>query len=84
MNQRPLTADEARETRRVSVAVHDVQQLGIRGREQLDVRRTEATLAQTIRMGQLVRGTAGGCDTVQLIDWTHTMNAADGRDDTRS
>ena len=36
------------------------------------------TLVQTIRMGQLVRGAAGGCDTVQLVDWTHTMNTADG------
>lgn len=35
------------------------------------------TLVQTIRMGKLVRG-AGGCDTVQIIDWTHTMNATDG------
>ena len=29
-------------------------------------------------MGQLVRGAAGACDTVQLSDWTHTMNATDG------
>jgi hypothetical protein len=35
-------------------------------------------LVQTIRMGQLVRGAAGTCDTVQLSDWTHTMNVADG------
>jgi len=33
---------------------------------------------QTIRMGQLVRASAGGCDTVQLLDWTHTMDAATG------
>ena len=36
------------------------------------------SIVQTIRMGQLVRGTNGGCDTVQLVDWTHTLNAADG------
>ena len=30
------------------------------------------TLTQTIRMGQLVRGAGGACDTVQLSDWTHT------------
>jgi hypothetical protein len=36
------------------------------------------TLVQTIRMGQMVRGSAGACDTVQIVDWTHTMNAADG------
>ena len=37
-----------------------------------------ATLTQTIRMGQLVRGVAGACDTVQLVDWTHTMNSVNG------
>lgn len=36
------------------------------------------SIVQTIRMGQLVRGAAGSCDTVQVVDWTHTMNAADG------
>ena len=35
-------------------------------------------IVQTIRMGQLVRGAAGSCDTVQVSDWTHTMNATDG------
>jgi hypothetical protein len=35
-------------------------------------------LVHTIRMGQLIRGTAGSCDTVQISDWTHTMNASDG------
>ena len=34
-------------------------------------------LVQTIRMGKLVRG-ASGCDSVQIVDWTHTMNASDG------
>jgi hypothetical protein len=29
-------------------------------------------------MGQLVRGAAGACDTVQIVDWTHTMNATNG------
>jgi hypothetical protein len=36
------------------------------------------SLVHTIRMGQLVRGVAGGCDTVQLVDWTHTMSSVDG------
>lgn len=36
------------------------------------------TIVQTIRMGQLVRGTSSDCDTVQLVDWTHTMNTSDG------
>jgi len=25
-----------------------------------------------------VRGAAGACDTVQISDWTHTMNSTDG------
>jgi len=36
------------------------------------------SIVQTIRMGQLIRGVSGGCDTVQLVDWSHTLNAADG------
>jgi hypothetical protein len=36
------------------------------------------TIVQTIRMGQLVRGAAGACDTVQVSDWTHTMSTTDG------
>jgi hypothetical protein len=39
---------------------------------------SDSTVVQTIRMGKLVRGAAGGCDTVQLLDWTHTMDAASG------
>jgi hypothetical protein len=35
-------------------------------------------LVQTIRMGQLVRGSAGTCDTVQVRDWTHAMSTVDG------
>jgi hypothetical protein len=37
-----------------------------------------AVLTHTIRMGQLVRGANGACDTVQLVDWVHTMSAVDG------
>ncbi|HTU65512.1 MAG TPA: hypothetical protein VMF52_06170 [Steroidobacteraceae bacterium] len=36
------------------------------------------TLTHTIRMGQLVRGANGQCDTVQVSDWTHTMNGTNG------
>lgn len=35
-------------------------------------------LVHTIRMGQMVRGTAGACDTVQIVDWTHTMDSTTG------
>ena len=37
-----------------------------------------SSIVQTIRLGQLVRGVSGGCDSVQLVDWTHTMNSSDG------
>jgi len=36
------------------------------------------SIVHTIHMGQLIRGDSGGCDTVQLVDWTHILNAADG------
>jgi hypothetical protein len=36
------------------------------------------TLVQTIRMGRLVPATNGGCDTVQIVDWTHTMDGTNG------
>ena len=35
-------------------------------------------LVHTIRLGQLVRGANGACDTVQLSDWVHSMNTVDG------
>jgi hypothetical protein len=35
-------------------------------------------LVHAIRMGQLVLGVSGGCDTVHLLDWTHTVNTGDG------
>ncbi len=36
------------------------------------------SLVHTIRMGQLVRGAVGSCDSVQVVDWTHTMNTTTG------
>jgi hypothetical protein len=36
------------------------------------------SLVHTIRMAQLVRGAVGSCDTVQLMDWTHSMNTTTG------
>ena len=58
MNQRPLNAAELERLGRVPVAVHDVQQLRLRGREQ-HAPVSGNSLVQTIRMGQLVRGAAG-------------------------
>ena len=34
-------------------------------------------LVETIRMGRLVPS-ASGCDNVQVLDWTHTMDATTG------
>jgi hypothetical protein len=36
------------------------------------------SLVHTIRMGQLVRGASGGCDTSTLVEWKHTMNTTTG------
>jgi hypothetical protein len=77
MNQRPLTADELK-----SLAEYlwqftmfnnsDYAVLSSSSSQSAD------SIVETIRMGQLVRGSSGGCDTVQVSDWTHTMNATDG------
>ena len=77
MNQRPLTASELEK-----LAEYLWQFTMFNNSDHAVESSTTATvggaLVQTIRMGQLVRGSAGSCDTVQLMDWTHTMNAADG------
>jgi hypothetical protein len=36
------------------------------------------TITQTIRMGQIERGSAGACDTVTVSDWVHSMDASTG------
>ncbi len=77
MNQRPLTADE------LEALSEYLWQFTMFNNSDYAVESSthsasSNTLTQTIRMGQLVRGVAGGCDTVQLVDWTHTMNSADG------
>ena len=77
MNQRPLTADE------LEKLAEYLWQFTMFNNSDYAVESSTrsangGTLTQTIRMGQLVRGAAGSCDTVQLVDWTHTMNAADG------
>jgi len=77
MNQRPLTADELQKLSEY------LWQFTLFNNSDYVVESSTRSisgdaLVQTIRMGQLVRGAAGTCDTVQLSDWTHTMNAADG------
>jgi hypothetical protein len=77
MNQRPLTSEELEK-----LSEYLWQFTMFNNSDYVVESSTRSTnggaLAQTIRMGQLVRGAAGGCDTVQLSDWTHTMNATDG------
>jgi len=77
MNQRPLNADELE-----SLSEYLWQFTMFNNSDyavESSVRSASGnTLTQTIRMGQLVRGVAGACDTVQLVDWTHTMNSVNG------
>jgi len=77
MNQRPLTADE------LEKLAEYLWQFTLFNNSDYAVASSSTTvdgsnIVQTIRMGQLVRGSAGGCDTVQLMDWTHTMNSTNG------
>jgi hypothetical protein len=77
MNQRPLTADELEKLAEYlwQFTMFNNSDYAVESSS----RSTNGTaLVQTIRMGQLVRGAAGACDTVQLVDWTHTMNATNG------
>jgi hypothetical protein len=77
MNQRPLTATELE-----ALAEYLWQFTLFNNSDYAVESSTRSTsgnlLVHTIRMGQLVRGVNGGCDTVQLLDWTHTMNPLDG------
>jgi hypothetical protein len=77
MNQRPLTAVE------LEKLAEYLWQFTMYNNSDYAVERSSTTLngnllVQTIRMGQLVRGAAGSCDTVQISDWSHTMNTVDG------
>lgn len=77
MNQRPLTAAELE-----TLAEYLWQFTLFNNADYAVVSSTASTagdqLVHTIRMGQLVRGSNGGCDTVQVRDWTHTMDSVDG------
>jgi hypothetical protein len=77
MNQRPLTADE------LEKLTEYLWQFTMFNNSDYAVESSTRsasgnTLAHTIRMGQLVRGVNGACDSVQISDWTHTMNTVDG------
>jgi hypothetical protein len=77
MNQRPLTADELEKLTEYlwQFTMFNNSDYAV---ESSSRSMSGGALVQTIRMGQLVRGVAGACDTVQLSDWTHTMSAVDG------
>jgi len=77
MNQRPLTADEL-ETLSEYLWQFTMFNNSDYAVESSTRSASGDTLTQTIRMGQLVRGVSGSCDTVQLVDWTHTMNTVTG------
>ena len=77
MNQRPLTAGELQ-----SLAEYLWQFTMFNNSDYAVESSTGASaggsLTHTIRMGQLVRGVSGGCETVQMVDWTHTMDTTTG------
>ena len=77
LNQRPLNADE------LEKLTEYLWQFTVFNNSDYAVESSTRTtsgssLMQTIRMGQLVRGVAGSCDTVQISDWTHAMSTVDG------
>jgi hypothetical protein len=76
-NQRPLNADELEK-----LGEYLWQFTMFNNSDFAVVSSTTATvggsLVHTIRMGQLVRGPVGSCDSVQVMDWTHTMNSTTG------
>jgi hypothetical protein len=77
MNQRPLTVDE------LGALTEYLWQFTMFNNSDYAVESSSGSvvgnqLVHTIRVAQLVRGANGACDTVQLSDWTHTLNANDG------
>ena len=77
MNQRPLTAGELQEL------AEYLWQFTLFNNSDYAVQSSSGSvsggnLVHTIRLGQLVRGSAGACDSLQVSDWTHAMNATDG------
>jgi hypothetical protein len=77
MNQRPLNADEL-ETLSEYLWQFTMFNNSDYAVESSTRSASGNTLTHTIRLGQLVRGVNGACDTVQISDWTHTMNSIDG------
>jgi hypothetical protein len=77
MNQRPLTAEE------LEKLTEYLWQFTLFNNSDYAVESSTSsasgnTITQTIRMGQIERGSAGACDTVRISDWAHSMNTVDG------
>jgi hypothetical protein len=77
MNQRPLTASE------LEALAEYLWQFTMFNNADYAVESSAGStaggsLVHTIRMGQLVPGANGGCDTVQIVDWAHTMDSTTG------
>jgi hypothetical protein len=77
MNQRPLTAQELEKLSEY------LWQFTLFNNSDYAVESSTSsasgnTITQTIRMGQIERGSAGACDTVRISDWAHSMNTVDG------
>jgi hypothetical protein len=77
MNQRPLTASELKDL------AEYLWQFTMFNNSDTAVESSAGStnggsIVHTIRMGQLVRGATGSCDTVQIVDWTHSMDSATG------
>jgi hypothetical protein len=77
MNQRPLTAVE------LEKLAEYLWQFTLFNNSDYAVESSTSaasgnTITQTIRMGQIERGSNGACDTVRISDWVHTMNVSDG------
>jgi hypothetical protein len=77
MNQRPLTATELEALAEYlwQFTMFNNSDYAV---ESSSTSTSSGSLVETIRMGKLVAGVAGACDTVEVRDWTHTMNATDG------
>ncbi len=77
MNQRPLTAGELEKLAEYlwQFTMFNNADYAV---ESSSTSTSSGALVQTIRMGKLVSGSAGSCDSVEIVDWTHTMNATDG------
>jgi hypothetical protein len=76
-NQRPLNADELEQLGEYlwQFTMYNNSDFVVASSSTATV---GGSLVHTIRMAQLVRGAVGSCDTVQIMDWTHTMNTASG------